>query len=617
MSTSRLVIGSLIVLAVLAIVGGIIFYSGFDITQGKKSSATGSEVKLVLKKGSLDSGPEPYPRNFGPSFYEDEGIKKLFGANEDDDDNNGGGTNGCNSNSDCGISSCSQIYSDYCSGYALYDYNFNNFLDSILMTDSCNNNCNGGSCSDCSSGLDCSAPNSIASCVVGQCGAVCSTNLDCDDNNPLTLDNCMGCLCSNIPLGGCVADIDCDDGNVLTQDNCNAGTCENIFVGQCQADTDCNDGDITTQDICNNNLCENIPINECQIDTDCDDSDPLTQDSCNSGVCVNTFIGNCQINTDCNDNDPLTQDVCNNGFCEYNVIGNCIIDLDCNDGDPLTQDACVNNNCENTFIGNCQLDADCDDSDPLTQDSCIAGYCSNVPTGCAVDTDCDDGNQFTDDSCNSGVCQNVFNGQCQTDTDCGDSDICTSDVCNNSYTCDNNPLGPIYSYSGPVGTEGVGICQQEIQTCNSGTQQWIVTQQENLPQTESGVSSCNDNIDNDCDSGSDINDNGCVDISLTGLSVMYPSNPSAGDLVWFTFDIRNTGFVNLNNIFWEFIAGDGNVYVSSSPISLAVGQPYSITTTNIYGQAGSYNAAARADYQNLINEINELNNERTIVVSIA
>jgi hypothetical protein len=50
----------------------------------------------------------------------------------------------------------------------------------------------------CDSDCGCVSDNFGApSCVRGKCGAECSTDLDCDDNNPFTIDRCSeGCVCS-------------------------------------------------------------------------------------------------------------------------------------------------------------------------------------------------------------------------------------------------------------------------------------------------------------------------------------------------------------------------------------------------------------------------------------
>jgi len=71
------------------------------------------------------------------------------------------------------------------------------------------------------------------------------------------------------------------------------------------------------------------------------------------------------------------------------------------------------------------------------------------------------------------------------------------ETCNSiDDNCSGTPddaIAPQFSYSGPAGTEGVGICQSEIRECIDGTFQ--ITQGEVLPETEIP----NDDIDNDCD----------------------------------------------------------------------------------------------------------------------
>ncbi|MBN2066985.1 MAG: hypothetical protein JW744_00780 [Candidatus Diapherotrites archaeon] len=170
----------------------------------------------------------------------------------------------------------------------------------------------------------------------------CIEDISCNDNNPCTVDICMGApkMCRNeqstrctsgdnccpagcsyredtdCPLPECNFDIDCDDNNPTTADMCVIGTvnkCENILLvnpcipddGYCphecsyEEDTDCEE-----------------PIVLCEINADCDDGNPYTIDSCdsNTGVCANEEV------TRCVPGDGLCP-----SSCDYTMDKDCII----------------------------------------------------------------------------------------------------------------------------------------------------------------------------------------------------------------------------------------------------------------------------------------------------
>lgn len=114
----------------------------------------------------------------------------------------------------------------------------------------------------------------------GSCVSSCS-ELDCDDGNPCTYDDCdsmlVQCIHDSLAPGS-----PCDDGNPCTEnDECVDGICTGT-------PKNCSDGDLCTEDLCDSST------GECShLQKDCDDGDPCTDDSCNpiSGECehVNTF----------------------------------------------------------------------------------------------------------------------------------------------------------------------------------------------------------------------------------------------------------------------------------------------------------------------------------------
>lgn len=142
-----------------------------------------------------------------------------------------------------------------------------------------------------------------------------NTLIDCNDNNPCTIDSCtpLSGLCSNVPKV-------CNDNNPCTDDICNGQT------GLCQVrNKNCNDNIDCTFDRCDTTLgCTNTPVNDL-----CFSGDLCFQPSCDKTTgCVLTP-------KNCNDNDPCTTDSCFAGVCE-NIPHNL-----CNDNLKCTDDVCV------------------------------------------------------------------------------------------------------------------------------------------------------------------------------------------------------------------------------------------------------------------------------------
>jgi hypothetical protein len=78
----------------------------------------------------------------------------------------------CDDDEDCPGDECSETYYDGCEGVYLYDYNDNGIMDSLTVTDDCDDTCQQDcSCSDCE--VDCSPPQIEGQCIVGECGVVC------------------------------------------------------------------------------------------------------------------------------------------------------------------------------------------------------------------------------------------------------------------------------------------------------------------------------------------------------------------------------------------------------------------------------------------------------------
>ena len=116
--------------------------------------------------------------------------------------------------------------------------------------------------------------------------------------------------CSNA-VAGCTTDSQCNDNNPCTSDTCNVmnGTCQNTFVPN---------GTICPNGTCQNGTCS---PQTCMSSAECNDNDSCTTDSCQMNTCVHTPIPNC--------NGACSSDVdcayltsgCSVGVCSSGVCG--------------------------------------------------------------------------------------------------------------------------------------------------------------------------------------------------------------------------------------------------------------------------------------------------------
>ena len=97
-----------------------------------------------------------------------------------------------------------------------------------------------------------------------------NADLNCDDHNPCTVDDCQEGQCVHEPVSGS----QCDDGNTCTD-----GVCAGVYYS-------CDDSSLCTTDACNGNGgCTHTTIN-------CDDGDSGTIDTCSAATgCVHTPAG--------------------------------------------------------------------------------------------------------------------------------------------------------------------------------------------------------------------------------------------------------------------------------------------------------------------------------------
>lgn len=267
-------------------------------------------------------------------------------------------------------------------------------------------------------------------CAAGVCQP--GAPVDCDDDEPCTIDTCGDEGCVHAAASG-----PCDDGDICTSvDACRAdGTCGGVPRDCSGLDGPCSVGDCDGE----TGDCKATTLPDA---TACDDGDLCTSgEICLSGACLGT-------STDCSQLDGP----CVAGLCDPQT-GGCISELQpnghvCDDANPCTAgDRCLSGQCapKGPVV--------CDDGDPCngteTCDSgdggCKAGKpivcddknpCNGVETCNPVTATCQGGfPPFCDDgdACNGLETCDVFSGGCLAGSAPGCDD---GNACNGVETCD-------------------------------------------------------------------------------------------------------------------------------------------------------------------------------------
>ncbi|MFC1889112.1 hypothetical protein ACFL4G_05080, partial [Thermodesulfobacteriota bacterium] len=430
-------------------------------------------------------------------------------------------------------------------------------------TDTCDNTANDGLCdnglfcdgvetcdelNDCQAGSD-PCPGQMCDDGQDQC-TECLGDVDCDD----------GLFCSGAETcvdGACQDGVppDCDDGVGCTVDACNEdtdscdhngddGLCDDGFwcngaetcdvVNDCQAGVppDCDDGVGCTVDACNEDmdscdhsgddgLCDDgfwcngaetcDEVNDCQAGTapDCTDAVACTDDRCNEEtdscdntpndeLCDNGFwcdgaetcdaVNDCQAGTapDCADVVSCTDDTCNEETNSCNNTPNdglCDDNLWCNGGETCDEV----NDCQagtapcQDFVYCCEEGDSCSDDPCGCQDVDGDGFYAIDPVNCPEGDDCDDDPGQCGENCHPGgteVCDG-YDNDCDGQTD--------------------EEIPPI-----PCPLQG-GVCMGAQRECVDGD--WSVC--DYGPDYELTETTCDDGLDNDCDTQADIDDPDC------------------------------------------------------------------------------------------------------------
>jgi len=137
-------------------------------------------------------------------------------------------------------------------------------------------------------------------------------------------------------------------------------------------------------------------------------------------------------------------------------------------------------------------------------------------------------------------------------------------------------------------------------------------------EAETGMEFCSDGLDNDEDGDFDGDDSDCVDITIESFELMYPEEPNIRQPTFYYIVIRNTGYVDIdaNTILWQFDLGDGVVFNGEIGSVLEIGDPYDLSPSHTYEGAGDFNVVVSIDYNNLIDEFDEEDNEFELLISV-
>ncbi|MEW6295047.1 MAG: hypothetical protein AB1467_01985 [Candidatus Diapherotrites archaeon] len=253
----------------------------------------------------------------------------------------------------------------------------------------CSNQWQSGSCSV-------SCPQGQILCNNSCTISVCSSNAQCNDNNPLTNDTCINsgacnAYCSNTAIANC------PNGKVTS--SCNCG------------------GTIISSSYC----CSNSPFTPpCTVDSECNDLDSSTTDSCQgTGTCSAQCV-------------HASSASCGNGIEDLGEnCTNCPQDIQCSSGELCCYGLC--------WLPFCSSDADC------TIEGLLTGTCIE-PNSCNADCvyyevpggipggkgycggfECSASEMCCDEFCIAPMCS--------SDEECDDFDSCTEDFCDYAGTC--------------------------------------------------------------------------------------------------------------------------------------------------------------------------------------
>ncbi len=107
------------------------------------------------------------------------------------------------------------------------------------------------------------------------------------------------------------------------------------------------------------------------------------------------------------------------------------------------------------------------------------------------------------------------------------------------------------------------------------------------------------------------------DLKISSLRLYYPQNPTTTSGTMYAFTVENIGNTAADNILWRLNTGE-NTIDSGYSFSLQPGEnTFVYTTPYTYTSSGAKTVTAIADYNNVITEASEANNQQSISVSVS
>ena len=107
------------------------------------------------------------------------------------------------------------------------------------------------------------------------------------------------------------------------------------------------------------------------------------------------------------------------------------------------------------------------------------------------------------------------------------------------------------------------------------------------------------------------------DLFIKKLIIQYPKQPEANKDVIFAFVIKNQGTTGTeNNVFWKIDTGDENSKTSTTPTEIGEGEEKTVFTKYKYATSEEYTIKVTVDPGNVIGELEEGNNEKTLNVIV-
>ena len=102
------------------------------------------------------------------------------------------------------------------------------------------------------------------------------------------------------------------------------------------------------------------------------------------------------------------------------------------------------------------------------------------------------------------------------------------------------------------------------------------------------------------------------DIELSGFEVAR----AYGKNVFFKFVLENVGNEVAENVYWKVDSSDGQEKTNDDPLTIEIGQEVIVYTLIKYSESGNYTAEVAVDFDNLIKELDESNNDGSVEVEV-